>query len=61
MYSNTVMDMSDLLYQDILKKLNLTTLETHRIRGDLLEVFKIVDKINFGTFFEHSVTVTVSN
>ena len=28
-------------YEERLKRLNLTTLKTRRIRGDLIEVFKI--------------------
>ena len=33
---------SKMSYEDRLRELGLTTLETRRIRGDLLEVFKIV-------------------
>ena len=38
-----------LSYEEKLKKLNLTTLETRRLRGDLIEMFKIIkgfDNIN---------------
>ena len=47
---------SKMSYEDRLRELGLTTLETRRIRGDLLEVFKIVkgfdnmDYTNFLTF-----------
>ena len=34
-------DLKDKSYEDRLRCLNLTTLETRRIRGDLIEVFKI--------------------
>ena len=33
---------NDLTYEQRLRRLNITTLDTHRIRGDLIEVFKIV-------------------
>ena len=42
-------------YEDRLKELKLTTLETRRIRADLLEVYKIVNKqegLKEGIFFE---------
>ena len=41
-------------YEDRLKELKLTTLETRRIRADLLEVYKIVTKqkgLEEGNFF----------
>ena len=34
-------DLKDRSYEDRLRCLNLTTLKTRRIRGDLIEVFKI--------------------
>jgi len=38
-------------YQDRLRMLGRTTLETRRLRGDLIEVFKILtgfDNVNYG-------------
>ena len=48
-------------YPDRLKKLKLTTLETRRIRGDLIKVFKIMgghDRINPDIFFKTSANKT---
>jgi len=45
-------------YEDRLKELKLTTLETRRIRADLLEVYKIVTKqegLEEGNFFERRI------
>ena len=42
-------------YEDRLKKLNLTTLETRRTRADLIEVFKIIhgmEGLRAADFFE---------
>ena len=50
---------NDLAYEQRLKRLNITTLETRRLRGDLIEVFKIVkgvDNVNFRNFFHLSTT-----
>jgi len=41
-------------YQDRLRMLGRTTLETRRLRGDLIEVFKILtgfDNVNYTDFF----------
>jgi len=35
-------DLKNMSYPERLKILGLTTLESHRVRGDLIEVFKIV-------------------
>ena len=45
-------------YEDRLIKLNLTTLETRRLRGDLIEVFKMYkgfDNVNMHDYFTLSV------
>ena len=50
-----VKDCRNLEYRERLKFLGLTTLETRRIRGDLLETFKIVtgiDRLDRDLFFE---------
>jgi hypothetical protein len=42
-------------YEETLKFFNLTTLETRMIRGDLIEVFKILkgyEDVNAQTFFD---------
>ena len=48
-------------YNDRLEKTGLTTLENRRIRGDLIQVFKIVkgfDKLDYSNFFELSSSIT---
>ena len=48
---------NDLTYEQRLRRLNITTLETRRLRGDLIEVFKIVkgvDNVDFRNFFHLS-------
>jgi len=48
-------------YEERLRKLNLTTLETRRIRGDLIEVFKIMhgfENIDRNQFFRLSSEVS---
>ena len=34
--------LNDLTYEQRLRRLGITTLETHRLRGDLIEAFKII-------------------
>ena len=51
-------EISHLPYEDRLKALNLTTLEDRRIRGDLIEVYKLVhgfENVDFTQFF-HIIT-----
>ena len=48
---------NDLAYEQRLRRLNITTLETRRLRGDLIKVFKIVkgfDNVDFRNFFHLS-------
>ena len=37
-------------YCDRLRKLGLTTLETRRLRGDIIEVFKILRDVSYNTY-----------
>jgi len=56
-----IFDLKDKCYEDRLRCLNLTTLETRRLRGDLIEVFKIFkgfDNVDPSTFFELSTAPT---
>jgi ribonuclease P/MRP protein subunit RPP40 len=49
-----VVQMNGMSYEEILKFLDMTTLETRRVRGDLIEVFKIVkgmEDVNKEQFF----------
>ena len=44
----------NLSYSERLNRLNITTLETRRLRGDLIQVFKIfkgLDNIQYSDFF----------
>ena len=50
---------NDLTYEQRLRRLNITTLEPRRLRGDLIEIFKRVkgfDKVDFRNFFYLSTT-----
>jgi len=47
--------LKDKSYEERLRLLGITSLEERRIRGDLIQVFRIVkgfDKVDLGTFFE---------
>ena len=55
---------NDLTYEQRLRRLDITALETHRLRGDLIEVFEIIksfNKVNYLKFFHLSTTVITSS
>jgi len=55
--SKLITAIKDEIYEDRLSLVNLTTLETRRLRGDLIEVFKIskgFDDLDPNIFFELS-------
>ena len=48
-------ELRDLSYEERLKECGLTTLETRQLRGDQIEVFKILNEYeNIENFFSHS-------
>ena len=50
---------NDLTYEQRPRRLGITTLETRRLRGDFIEVFKIIkgfDKVDYLKFFHLSTT-----
>ena len=52
--TNMVYGFNDLTYEQRLRRLDITTLETRKLRGDLIEVFKIIkgfDNVNYLNFF----------
>ena len=54
-----VYGLNDLTYEQRLRRLGIITLKTHRLRGDLIEVFKIIkglDKVDYLKFFHLSTT-----
>ena len=59
--TKVISDLKDKGYEERLRCLNLTTLETRRLRCDLIEVFKIFkgfDDLDPFTFFELSTAPT---
>ncbi len=60
-FTKIIPELRNMPYEQRLNKLKLTTLETRRIRGDMLEVFKIVkglEGLNASDFFEFSTSTT---
>ena len=56
---NDLIGFNDLIYEQRLHSLNITTLETRRLRDDLIEVFKIFkgfDNVDYLDFFHPSTT-----
>ena len=56
--------MRSLSYEERLKRLDMFPLRDRRIRGDLIETFKIlkkIDKIDYENLFEMSHTITRNN
>ena len=54
-----VYDFNDLTYEQRLRRLGITTLETRRLRDDLIKVFKTIkgfDKVDYLKFFYLSTT-----
>ena len=54
----------NLTYDEGLKRLDMFSLKDRRIRGDLIETFKIpnnIDKLNYEHLFELSTSVTGNN
>ena len=41
--TNSILELRDLSYEERLKECGLTTLQTRRLRGDQIEVFKILN------------------
>ena len=64
-YTKRIIGMKNLEYEDRLSKLRLPSLESRRIRGDMIEVFKITNKnydtVTTNTFFEFSDNITRNN
>ena len=52
--SKLVPTLKDLPYPERLKTLNLTTLAYRRNRTDMLQVYRIINKIDFETFFTYN-------
>ena len=55
-----IIGLRDHSYKDRLKECRLTTLETRRLRGDQIEVFKILndyENVDKNTFFQSRMTV----
>jgi len=57
-----VSELKNLSYEDLLRRLKLTTLEKRRLRGDLIETFKIMtarEKIDKHEFLKVATMHTV--
>ena len=57
-------ELNDLSYQDRLKRLHLPSLKARRVRGDLIQTYKImsnIDNINFMKFFQVNYTAKTRN
>ena len=58
-FTKMVNGFNDLTNEQRMRRLDITTLETRRLRGDLIEVFKIIkgfDKVDYHKFFQLSTT-----
>ena len=58
-FTKTVYGFNDLTYEQRPRRLGITTIEIRRLRGDLIEVFKIIkgfDKVDYFKFFHLSTT-----
>ena len=64
-YTKRIIGTNDLSYEDRLIKLGLPSLEFRRHSGDMIEVFKITNKIydtqTTNTFFDFSESITRNN
>ena len=59
-----LIELNDLSYQDRLKRLHLPSLKARRVRGDLIQTYKImsnIDNINFTKFFQVNYTAKTRN
>ena len=57
-----IYSLHDLSYYDRLKRLKLTTLVTRRLRGDLIEVFKIIkgfEEVDYTKFLRLLLPLTL--
>ena len=57
-----IYSLHDLPYYDRLKRLKLTTLVTRRVRGDLIEVFRIIkgfEEVDSNNFFKTASSINL--